>query len=215
MLSPMRHVFLAFTNPVPGSEAVFNSWYDSKHVPEVLRYGRGFLGCRRFKLQPEARHRGLAPWAYLALYDLGDTDLAALAASPWAEPNPPLTSFRGILQSDHVAWVYTPRTPRISRDPSGPAEQRSANHLLLMWSELTAAPNEEGRLRELVSQTVGCVAARAFTRADAQRQGQLDSPWQSLVIYEVQNVDVVPASRGAGAAWSYVAVSDYVFREAT
>jgi hypothetical protein len=211
----MKHVFLAFTNPVPGKEAVFNSWYDSKHVPEVLRYGRGFVGCRRFKLQREVRNGGVPAWAYLALYDLGDTDLAAIAVSPWTEPNPPLTSFRGMLQDDHVGWVYTPRTPRIAHNASGTTEQRNTDHLLLMWNESAAPPNEEERLRELVSLTPGCVAARAFTRADAQRQRQLASPWQSLVICEAQNVDVPPGMTGADAVWSYVAVSDYVVQEAT
>src|SRR5690349_24330109 len=99
--SLMKHVFLAFTNPVDGMETAFNSWYDSNHVPEVLRYGRGFIGCRRFKLQREVHRGATPPWSYLALYHLDDTDLSALAASPWAEPNPPLTPFRGILQSDH------------------------------------------------------------------------------------------------------------------
>jgi hypothetical protein len=83
-----------------------------------------------------------------------------------------------------------------------------------MWSE-SLASNEEERLRQFVSQTAGCVAARIFTLADAQRQNQLKPPWHSLVIYEMQNADVLPSLKGASAGWSYVAVSGHVSRAAT
>ena len=46
----MRYIFLALTNPADGREDEFNAWYDEHHIPEVVRYGRGFLGGRRYRL---------------------------------------------------------------------------------------------------------------------------------------------------------------------
>ena len=105
----MRHAFLAFTNPEQGVEATFNAWYDRHHVPEVLRYGRGFTGCRRFRLLREVRRGEVHAWAYLALYGLELDDLALLARSPWVEESPPLTPFAGFMIAQF--WYSRPSAP--------------------------------------------------------------------------------------------------------
>ena len=51
----MRHAFLALTNPSPGREAEFNAWYDTYHLKEVIRYGTGMRGGRRFRLADTQR----------------------------------------------------------------------------------------------------------------------------------------------------------------
>src|SRR5215831_2837054 len=99
----MDYLFFALTNPEDGREADFNGWYDTHHVPEVLKYGSGFLNGRRYRLYPE---RANFPWAYLALYTLTSDDLLTHHATPWVTARPPLTPFRGLLRDDHVAWIY-------------------------------------------------------------------------------------------------------------
>ena len=207
----MHHAFLAFTNPVAGVEATFNNWYDSRHVPEVLRYGRGFTGCRRFRLEHESRSGELKAWAYLALYELESDDLAALAENSWVPGSPPLTPFRGLLESDHVAWVYTPQSLRFS-SAGAPSESRPlASHLLFLW-ESGEARKDDAWLQNAVENTEGVIAARAYELASAQRRNQLSSPWNHLVVCELQHAGVKPPGKFA-AAWGYTAVSDHVRRE--
>ena len=207
----MDHLFLALTNPVPGVEAAFNTWYDTRHVPEVLRYGRGFTGCRRFRLEAELRGGPLPPWSYLALYDLDYEDLAAVAERPWLVDSPSLTPFRGLLEDDHVAWVYSPRGARVTTD-SAPVQSSptAASHLLFCWENLPTPPDIH-RLRAAMSRTQGCLAAHAYELASAQRPNQASSPWTGLVILEVKSAAVTPPG-DCEAAWAYSAVSDYVNR---
>lgn len=208
----MDNLFLAFTNPVAGVEATFNNWYDTCHVPEVLRYGRGFTGCRRFRLDAEIRHGSLRPWAYLALYDLDYEDLAAVAERPWVQDSPPLTPFRGLLENDHVAWVYSPRGARVTGDSVSSQTRPSASHLLLQWGSAPTPADVHG-LQAVVSGTEGCLAARAYELASAQRLKQMSSPWSGLIVFEVSNADVRPPGK-CQAAWAYSAVSDHVSRSA-
>lgn len=68
-----KHVLLVFTDPKPGREEEFNSWYDDVHVPDVLGVS-GFRAAQRFVAEPgmrgeESAHR------YLAIYEIDDDDL--------------------------------------------------------------------------------------------------------------------------------------------
>lgn len=80
-----KHVLLVFTNPQPGQEDEFNSWYDRVHVPDVLGVA-GFTAAQRFVAGTgmrgeEPQHR------YLAIYEIEEEDLpAALAALKQAAP---------------------------------------------------------------------------------------------------------------------------------
>lgn len=209
----MQHLFFAFTNPVDGVEPVFNDWYNTHHVPEVLRYGRGFTGCRRFRLEREAGETGLPAWTYLAMYQLESDDLASLATKPWTVQAPPLTSFRGLLKDDHVAWVYTPRGPRIARSAWLPdTPEHVASHIMLEWAHEPQAFDAQN-LQQVVEQSDGCRAAQILDLADAQRSNQQGSPWQSLVVYELNSAEVeIPGARRA-AAWTYTAIADFVSRD--
>lgn len=206
----MRHAFLAFTNPEDGVESTFNRWYDTFHVPEVLRYGRGFSGCRRFRLAREVRRGELPPWAYLALYTLEFDDLATLARSTWIEETPPLTPFTGLLKSDHVAWVYSPESARVvSR--SAQAAERTVSHILLRWS-VEGQVMDARQLEAVVERTEGCLAAQSYRLAIEQRANQQRSPWSTLVIYELTSGSSVQAD-SRDPAWLYAAISDFRRRD--
>lgn len=203
----MPHIFLAFTNPAGASEDPFNTWYNERHVPEVLRYGRGFTGCRRYRLESGARAAGLTPWRYLALYDVDTDDLALLARKPFRDGAPPLTPFRGLVEEDHVGWVYTPRTPGIL-----PA-QPYADCLVLTWHTAPLSPEQVAAASDAVKQSQGSLAARAYEKAANQRASQQDAPWPALVIYETSRPEAAPQSQAGRDAWTYVAVADYVRRD--
>jgi hypothetical protein len=63
---------LVYTDSIsPERDAEFNAWYDSVHVPDVLKID-GIIGCTRFKVaeSPAAD----TPGKYLAIYDVEADD---------------------------------------------------------------------------------------------------------------------------------------------
>ncbi|MDB5446135.1 MAG: hypothetical protein JWQ97_1452 [Phenylobacterium sp.] len=73
-----KHVFVVFTEAQPGQEAAFNTWYDSRHIPDVLSVP-GFVAAQRFRVQPPAGQTG-GPQRYLALYEMETDDVGATMA---------------------------------------------------------------------------------------------------------------------------------------
>ena len=76
----------------PDKEEEYNAWYNTEHVPGILRVP-GFVAARRFKfvgsqMPPAAGSFSSSP-KYLTLYDLESTDayqtdaFAAIDGSPW------------------------------------------------------------------------------------------------------------------------------------
>jgi hypothetical protein len=181
-----QHVFLAFTNPVTGREEDFNAWYDQAHVPELLHYGKGFSGGRRYRLRSAAGVPPLSPWQYLALYVLEIDDPASLSKSWIVDGSPRMTPFTGLLHDDHAGWIYTPCNPR-------PARAYSAPFLSLDWSRT-------------------CTAATGFVLADVQRGNQQESPWKGLVIREL-TVPTDPTPEACDARWCFEGLGRYRSRE--
>ena len=68
---------LVFSDPVPGREAEFNSWYSDRHLPDVLQVP-GYLAARRFSLEPT---QGVSPpWRYLTIYEIDKARYLAATA---------------------------------------------------------------------------------------------------------------------------------------
>ena len=65
------HLFIAFSNPVPGREDEYNTWYDNVHVPEVNAIP-GYISGQRFKLV--ANTTGEMPGQYLVIYEMETKD---------------------------------------------------------------------------------------------------------------------------------------------
>ena len=66
-----RYVQVVTTQAHPGAEQQFNDWYDTVHIPEVLRLD-GVMAAQRFVIaNPE---QGDIP-RYLAIYELETDDL--------------------------------------------------------------------------------------------------------------------------------------------
>lgn len=62
-----RYMLVAFSKPVEGREAEYNSWYNNIHLPEVLNVP-GYSSAQRFKVQVPMV--GEMPGRYLALYEM-------------------------------------------------------------------------------------------------------------------------------------------------
>lgn len=65
-----RYAFLVFSQPTPGQEAEYNSWYTQQHLPDVLRVP-GFVAAQRFALAPG---QDGAPAPFLAIYEIETDD---------------------------------------------------------------------------------------------------------------------------------------------
>lgn len=70
-----RHVLLAYTECLPGTDEAFNAWYDAVHVHDVLAVP-GFVGAQRFEAVPDMRGE-LPVNRYLAVYEFDTEDSAA------------------------------------------------------------------------------------------------------------------------------------------
>ena len=68
------HTLLALSNPVEGREAEFNQWFDTVHIPEVLRVP-GFASVQRFEA---------AAQDFLARARRFDREIARSQAHSWA-----------------------------------------------------------------------------------------------------------------------------------
>jgi hypothetical protein len=77
-----RGILAVQTNPKPGEEDRFNSWYDTAHVPEIMAT-EGFVLGRRFRaIQAPDGAGASGDWLkYVAVYDIESHDLAASYAS--------------------------------------------------------------------------------------------------------------------------------------
>lgn len=65
--------FVVFTKPVPGKEAEYNHWYDTRHVPDVISVP-GVNAAQRFVAEVNGEKQ------YLAIYDVRTDDAQALMA---------------------------------------------------------------------------------------------------------------------------------------
>ncbi|NMH98228.1 DUF4286 family protein [Pseudonocardia acidicola] len=74
-----RHVLVVHTRPVEGKDAEFNEWYDTVHLPDVLKVD-GFVAAQRYRAEPSV-HGELPEFPYLAIYQVEADSLPdALAA---------------------------------------------------------------------------------------------------------------------------------------
>lgn len=67
-----RYTLVVYTNPVEGREEEFNTWYDGRHLGDVLKVP-GAVAARRLEQSPQQLAAVPQTHRYLALYEL-DTD---------------------------------------------------------------------------------------------------------------------------------------------
>lgn len=108
-----KHVFVVFTNPVPGKEHTYNDWYTAQHLPDVLDVP-GFVSAQRFKLSDTQRATGPFPWQYMALYHIETDDLKKTLAELSARSGTDAMVISDALAAERLAWVYDPITPSVA-----------------------------------------------------------------------------------------------------
>lgn len=74
----MKMKLVVLTRPMPGREDEYNTWYDTKHMPQLVN-AFGMAGAQRYKLA--ARYAGNDVNEYLAIYDVDADDPVALLAA--------------------------------------------------------------------------------------------------------------------------------------
>jgi hypothetical protein len=74
-----RHQLVVLTKSLPGREAEFENWYDTRHIPDVLRVP-GVVSARRLRVQQVTAPTETPAWLSLAIYEIeGDEPEAVLA----------------------------------------------------------------------------------------------------------------------------------------
>jgi hypothetical protein len=69
-----HHLFLAFAAALEGKREEYEAWYDSQHLPDVLRVP-GFISAQRYHVvgrRPEKTTRG---YQYLTIYEIDSDDI--------------------------------------------------------------------------------------------------------------------------------------------
>jgi hypothetical protein len=108
MNGTMRHIMLAFTEPMEGSDEAFNLWYDEVHAPQVLETP-GFVAVQRYRLDAQpGMSRGR--YRYLAIYEIETTDLRAVQAA-LADRAGGFTPFAGGIAKP-ITYFYDPLSER-------------------------------------------------------------------------------------------------------
>lgn len=107
-----KHVFVVFTNPVPGKDGTYNDWYTNQHLSDVLNVP-GFVSAQRFKLSDTQRAAGPFPWQYMALYQIETDDLQKTLATLAERSGTSAMVMSDALAAERLAWVYDPITPPV------------------------------------------------------------------------------------------------------
>ena len=105
------HYFMVLTDPVAGREDEYNSWYDDRHLDDVLQV-EGFVSAQRFRLSNQTVPAGSSASQYLAIYEMETDDvdktLAALMARLGTAAMPVTPALDGARLAMFVATALTP-----------------------------------------------------------------------------------------------------------
>ena len=192
----MNYIMMAWTNAVEGREKKFNAWYDNHHLREVVQYGSGMVGGRRYRLSEQQRPgQEPAPYEYMAIYDARWTSVEAYMSQRWTPDAPALVPFTGLVAGAPLSWIYEEIGPRTERPGfqadavAGPRGERA-----LFITLCNAVPGREAaldawcdetHLPEMVTRVPGFVAGQRYRLAKPLREGQPTPPWEYLTIYEI------------------------------
>ncbi|SEP23459.1 hypothetical protein [Trujillonella endophytica] len=72
-----KALLIAYSSAVPGKDAEYEQWYDEIHIPDVRAAIPSVTGVSRYRLVDLTG--GTAAPRYVAVYELGDADVATAA----------------------------------------------------------------------------------------------------------------------------------------
>lgn len=109
----MTYWLLVFSNPIQGREQDYNEWYDTQHLPDLLRIP-GVVSARRLVAgDTQFGKDDKLPGKYLALYEIETEDLAAVFLEMQSRAGE-----SGMVMSDAIylesvkTMVFAPHAPR-------------------------------------------------------------------------------------------------------
>src|SRR5665213_806539 len=104
-----RYFVTAFTNPAPGREEDFHTYYTT-HIDQWVDYGVGYLAAERYVADPEQRDGQSAEWNSLATYEVEFDDIDQFHKDEVAlMTSGKLTSANGAMDaSDFWLWLFRP-----------------------------------------------------------------------------------------------------------
>lgn len=105
-----RHILMAFSNALEGTDDEFNRWYNEVHLGDVLKVP-GYVAAQRFEVS-SAQMMPDPPYRYVALYEVETDDLAATLRELQNMP-PEELPVSATWDYDRCAtWWYSPITDR-------------------------------------------------------------------------------------------------------
>ena len=102
------YLVVVLSNPVEGSEAEFDEWYERVHLDEVMATA-GFRSAQRFHL--EAQRGSPSAHDYLALYET-DGESAEEVIERLEASRDRRQQSRSIDRRNAAMWVFTPTGER-------------------------------------------------------------------------------------------------------
>ena len=104
------HTFVVFTKPVAGKEDEYNHWYDTRHIPDVLKVP-GAVSARRFKATDAEGNT-----QNLALYGLETDNVDAFLADLNGRAGSERMVMSEALDMESInAVIYSAITPLMTR----------------------------------------------------------------------------------------------------
>lgn len=119
-----KHTFVVLTNATDERHDEFNTWYNERHIPDVLAVP-GFVAAQRFRLagaQPGGRTD--APWKYLALYEIETDDLKGTLDALSARAGTDAMVISETLDTSTTgAFVFEPIAARVTEQQAAAARR--------------------------------------------------------------------------------------------
>jgi len=96
-------VLLALTNAVQGRDEEYNTWYNQRHLVDILKVP-GITAAKRYRLSGAQPSDGA--WKYLAIYEIDTDDLNSVVQEikrRWGTDVMPLTD---ALADKRLGWYF-------------------------------------------------------------------------------------------------------------
>jgi len=160
---PGQEIYLVMTRPFDGQDIVFNHWYSSRHVHDLVSIP-GIACAQRYRVEPIANESPDTP-PYMALYAFSDTKEAVegIVARRGTDRMP---STPALDRSASIAIIYTP--VRIERFDTGTARGSGAMLMIGLHASQAAENIPDARLIAALAKLSGARAAHIYRASEFQ-----------------------------------------------
>jgi hypothetical protein len=102
-----KHLFVVFTNPVPGREEEYNDWYSNTHIRDLVSVP-GCAAATRYQLSHTQRMEAPHPWQYMAIYEIETDDIQGFLDALNARRGTPDLEMTDTLAPGTSSYFYAP-----------------------------------------------------------------------------------------------------------